>query len=83
MIPDRHVLVTALLETGQPPESFQVPGVHEHVPIPTDFWFLRPAGERWEIGSYERGVYDVREILDTEAAACTRFYEVLTGFPDE
>ena len=83
MIPDRHVLVTALLEAGQPPESFEVPGVHEHVPIPTDFWFLRPAGERWELGYYERGVYDVREVLPGEAAACTRFYELVTGFPDE
>ncbi|MEV4416564.1 hypothetical protein [Catellatospora sp. NPDC049609] len=83
MIADRHVLVTALLESGQPPESFQVPGVHEHVPIPTDFWFLRPAGDRWELGHYERGVHDVRETVDNEGVACTRFYELVTGFPDE
>jgi hypothetical protein len=83
VIPDRHVLVTALLEAGQPPESFEVPGVHGHVPIPADFWFLRPAGARWELGHYERGVYDVREVADTEQAACTLFYELVTGFPDE
>ncbi|MEV0458576.1 hypothetical protein [Catellatospora methionotrophica] len=77
------MLVTALLEAGQPPESFQVPGVHEHVPIPTDFWFLRPAGGGWELGYYERGVYDVREVLPAEAVACTRLYELVTGFPDE
>ena len=60
---DRHELALALLTTGQPPESFQLAGVHEHVPVPTDFWFLRPAPDgRWEIGSYERGSYD-----DTEA----------------
>lgn len=77
---DRHELRTALLAAGLPPESFQLAGVHEHVPIPPDFWFLRPGpGGRWEIGAYERGLYDVREVFTTEAAACVRFYEILVS----
>jgi hypothetical protein len=75
---DRHELRTALLAAGLPPESFQLAGVHEHVPIPLDFWFLRPGSDgRWEIGAYERGVYDVREVLATEDAACARLYRIL------
>ncbi|GHJ48496.1 hypothetical protein Cs7R123_58380 [Catellatospora sp. TT07R-123] len=76
---DRHELALALLEAGQPPESFQLPGVHEHVPVPDECWFLRQAGPRWEIGAYGRGRYEVRESFDTEAAACACLFEVLVG----
>jgi hypothetical protein len=77
---DRYELRSALLAAGLPPESFQLTDVHEHTPIPTDFWFLRPAtGGRWEIGAYERGGYEVRETFDTEGAAGARLYEILTG----
>lgn len=53
----------ALLAAGAPPESFQLADVHESVPRPTDFWFARPAPDGWEVGSYERGHYDVRAVL--------------------
>jgi hypothetical protein len=75
---DRRTLRAALLEAGVPPESFQLAGVHEHAPIPTDFWFVRPTpGGRWQIGAYERGVYDVREEFRTEAQACDRLYSIM------
>ena len=78
---DRYALRDALRAAGRPPGSFQLEGVHQHVPVPTDFWFLRrtPDGHRWEIGAYERGVYDVRETHDTESSAGDRLYEILTG----
>jgi hypothetical protein len=47
-----------LLAAGLPPGAFRIEGVHE--PPSTDFWFLRPAGPRWEVGAYERGRWDVR-----------------------
>jgi hypothetical protein len=77
---DRRGLRAALLAAGVPDGAFQLSDGHESTPIPTDFWFLRPAaGGRWEIGSYERGRYDVREVRDSEEQACTRLYEILTG----
>ncbi|MBV1850437.1 hypothetical protein [Catellatospora tritici] len=78
---ERHELVLALLESGQPPESFQIPGVHEYLPPHTEFWFLRQAGPRWEVGAYARGEYEVRESFDSETAACACLFEVLVGTP--
>lgn len=77
----RRQLRDALLAAGLPPESFQIPGVHEASTLPTDFWFLREVAGSWELGSYERGSYDVRETHPTEAAACARLQEILTGTP--
>lgn len=79
---DRRELRNILLGTGLSPDSFALADVHEHVPLPTDFWFLRPAADgRWEIGLYERGAYDVRETHDTEDAACRALHHALTGHP--
>lgn len=57
----------ALLAAGAPPESFQLAGVHESEPLPTDFWFARPSPAGWEIGSYERGSWDVRAVTGSLA----------------
>jgi hypothetical protein len=38
---DRRQQVKSLLAAGVPPQSFQLPGVHSHDPLPLDFWFLR------------------------------------------
>ncbi|MFG3422867.1 hypothetical protein ACIBTZ_12645 [Micromonospora sp. NPDC049460] len=38
---DRHEVRSALLATGMSPDAFELEGVHEHVPVPPDFWFLR------------------------------------------
>lgn len=79
---DRHELRDVLLETGLSPESFELEDVHEAVPLPPDFWFLRRATDgRWEIGPHERGRYDVRETHDNEDAACRALYHALTGHP--
>ncbi|XTZ13598.1 hypothetical protein ACQSSU_18935 [Micromonospora echinospora] len=79
---DRHELRNILLHTGLSPEAFELQDVHEHVPLPPDFWFLRRAPDgRWEIGLYERGVHDVRETHDTEDAACRALHQALTGRP--
>lgn len=59
-----------LLAAGLPPESFQLAGVHESTPLPTDFWFVRPGQAGWwEVGSYERGVWDVRVVCGSVAEA--------------
>ncbi|MFG3710746.1 hypothetical protein [Micromonospora sp. NPDC047730] len=79
---DRHEVRSALLATGMSPDAFELEGVHEHVPVPPDFWFLRrSSGGRWEIGAYERGRYDVRLVFDTEAEACAGLWRALTGRP--
>ncbi|MER6593083.1 hypothetical protein ABT214_14770 [Micromonospora purpureochromogenes] len=79
---DRHEVRNALLATGLSPEAFELEGVHEHVPVPPDFWFLRGAsGGRWEIGLYERGTRDVRQVFDTEEEACAGLWRALTGRP--
>ncbi|MER7416798.1 hypothetical protein ABT346_08435 [Micromonospora peucetia] len=79
---DRHEVRDALLATGMSPDAFELEGVHEHVPVPPDFWFLRRSpGGRWEIGAYERGRYDVRLVFDTEEEACAALWRALTGRP--
>ncbi|SBT50307.1 hypothetical protein [Micromonospora auratinigra] len=79
---DRYEVRAALLAAGQSPDAFALEGVHEHQPVPPDFWFLRRSpGGGWEIGSYERGRYEVRMAFGTEAEACAALYTVLTGRP--
>ena len=79
---DRHQVRAALLAAGLSPDAFELEGVHEHVPVPPDFWFLRrsPRGG-WEIGLYERGVYDIRQRFDTEEEASAGLWTALTGRP--
>ena len=74
MTGDLAALRDELLAAGLPPGSFQLAGVHESAPRPTDFWFVRPAGPRWEVGAYERGVWDVRAVVGSvgEAGALLR-----------
>ncbi|RDI63962.1 hypothetical protein [Nocardia pseudobrasiliensis] len=78
---DRRQLTTALLEAGLPPESFQITGIHSHEPVPTDFWFLRPAPSGWDVGMFERGTYEVREHFPTEPEATAWLYQTMTGEP--
>ncbi|MGW0432367.1 hypothetical protein ACWDV4_07450 [Micromonospora sp. NPDC003197] len=84
---DRYELCDALLAAGVSPDAFRLTGVHEPVPVSADFWFLRPGtggpdgGQRWEIGSHERGTDEVRAVLDSEPAACAQLYLALTGRP--
>ncbi|WP_089154706.1 hypothetical protein [Micromonospora sp. NBS 11-29] len=79
---DRHQVRAALLAAGLSPDAFALEGVHEQVPVPPDFWFLRRApGGGWEIGLYERGGYDVRQRFGTEEEACAGLWQALTGRP--
>ncbi|GAB2929491.1 hypothetical protein GCM10027280_16260 [Micromonospora polyrhachis] len=84
---DRYQLRDALLAAGVSPDAFRLTGVHEPVPVPADFWFLRlrmggpKGGQQWEIGSHERGTDEVRALLDSESAACAQLYRTLTGRP--
>lgn len=76
---DRKQLVAALLEAGLPAQSFQIPGIHTHDPMPTDFWYLQPgAGGDWEVGSYDRG-FTIRGRFSSESEAAAWMYRVLTG----
>ncbi|MGS2806831.1 hypothetical protein [Nocardia sp. MW-W600-9] len=73
-------LSDALADAGLPPGSYQIDGVHESDPLPTDFWFLRPGHDNgWEVGAYERGQFDVRARFDTESAAADWMLTTLTG----
>ncbi|MEO3775683.1 hypothetical protein ABGB16_02295 [Micromonospora sp. B11E3] len=79
---DRYEVRGALLAAGLSPDAFEIEDVHEHVPVPPDFWFLRHSpGGRWEIGLYERGVHDVRQVFDSEEAAADGLWTALTGRP--
>ncbi|GAB3948897.1 hypothetical protein [Micromonospora vulcania] len=79
---DRREVRDALLAAGLSPDAFEVQGVHEHAPVPPDFWFLRrSSGTGWEVGAYERGTYDVRQVFDTEQEACALLWRALTGRP--
>jgi hypothetical protein len=79
---DRYEVRDALLEAGVSPDAFWLQDVDEHVSVPTDFWFLRRSADgRWEVGPYERGVYEVRHVYDSEEAACAGLYTALTARP--
>ncbi|MDO3650342.1 hypothetical protein [Nocardia mangyaensis] len=77
---NREQLVTALLDAGLATGSFQIPGVHETTPLPTDFWYLRSGADGgWEVGAFERGRFDTRARFDTESAATQWMLSTLTG----
>ena len=79
---DRHEVRGALLEAGLSPNTFELEDVHEQVPLPAEFWFLRRSPDGgWEIGRYERGVYGARQRFDTEEEAGDGLWTALTGRP--
>ncbi|MEV7425312.1 MULTISPECIES: hypothetical protein [unclassified Streptomyces] len=76
---DRHTLRAALSAAGVPDGYYRIEGVHEPVPTPPDFLFLRRAGDgAWETGTYERGAYEVVARDPSERAACERLLGLLT-----
>lgn len=74
---DLRALRDTLLAAGVPTESFQLAGAHESRPVPTDFWFVRAGPAGWEVGSYERGTYEVRRSCLTVAEAGAFLQSVL------
>ncbi|MGW7053950.1 hypothetical protein [Streptomyces sp. NPDC054887] len=78
---DRHELRAALGAAGVPDGCFRIEGVHEPVPTPPDFLWLRKSREAdgaWETGVYERGVYETLSRHASEAGACTHLLRLLT-----
>ncbi|MFE4593208.1 hypothetical protein [Streptomyces laurentii] len=72
---DRREVARALREAGVPDGRYWIEGVHEPVPTPPDFVYLRhaPDGSGWETGVYERGAHHPVGRHRTEAAACAHF----------
>ncbi|MEU4203392.1 hypothetical protein AB0B79_08870 [Streptomyces sp. NPDC039022] len=77
--PDRQAVRTALRAAGVADGHYRIEGVHEPVPTPPDFLFLRQAPDgAWETGAYERGAHHVIRRHPTEAAACAELFRLLT-----
>ncbi|MFI5618006.1 hypothetical protein [Streptomyces sp. NPDC051567] len=75
---DRRELYAALNEAGVAGGYYRIEGVHEPVPTPTDFLFLRRAPDGvWETGAYERGLYEVIARHPGEQAACAHLLHLL------
>ncbi|GAA2942357.1 hypothetical protein [Streptomyces enissocaesilis] len=78
---DRHELRVALSAAGVPDDCFRIEGVHEPVPTPPDFLYLRKirgGGGAWETGAYERGVHEPVSRHASEAEACAQLLRLLT-----
>ncbi|WP_055544166.1 hypothetical protein [Streptomyces kanamyceticus] len=58
---------------------YWIEGVHEPVPTPPDFWYLRRVeGGAWEIGVFERGAHHPVTRHTDEATACADLLGRLT-----
>ncbi|OEV03887.1 hypothetical protein [Streptomyces oceani] len=74
----RRILERALRDAGVPDEHYWIEGVHEPVPTPPDFLYLRSLpGGGWVTGVFERGSYEPVEEHSTEAAACAHLRTLL------
>ncbi|MET9661377.1 hypothetical protein [Streptomyces sp. NPDC006510] len=75
---DRRELYATLSRAGVPDGYYRIEGVHEPVPTPTDFLFLRQASDGvWETGAYERGTYEVIARHPSERTACGHLLSLL------
>ncbi|MFI1250406.1 hypothetical protein ACH4TY_27485 [Streptomyces anulatus] len=75
---DRRALHAALVEARIPGGYYRIEGVHEPVPTPPDFLFVRRGGDGgWETGAFERGSYEVLARHSDEAAACAHLLSLL------
>ncbi|WP_329012689.1 hypothetical protein [Streptomyces sp. NBC_00690] len=69
---NRREVRDTLAAAGVADGSYRIEGVHEPVPTPVDFLFLRQGRDGgWETGVYERGSHQVIARHSTEAGACT------------
>ncbi|MFE4336888.1 hypothetical protein ACFRQM_48500 [Streptomyces sp. NPDC056831] len=79
---ERRELHAVLSEAGVADGYYRIEGVHEPVPTPTDFLFLRQASDgAWETGVYERGTYEVIARHPSEQIACAHLLRLLQGPP--
>ncbi|MEU9201590.1 hypothetical protein [Streptomyces sp. NPDC048332] len=75
---DRRELRDALRAAGVADGYYRIEGVHEPVPTPTDFLFVRQSSDGgWETGAYERGAYEVIARHPAEAQACAHLFRLL------
>ncbi|MGW8884477.1 hypothetical protein [Streptomyces sp. NPDC055749] len=75
---DRLHLRAALRAAGVPDGYYRIEGVHEPVPTPTDFLFLRRSPDAvWETGAFERGTYEVVARHPDEETACAHLLRLL------
>ncbi len=75
---ERRELRAALAGAGVPDGYYRIEGVHEPVPTPPDFLFVRQAPDGvWETGAYERGACEVIARHPNEAAACGHLFHLL------
>ncbi|MEU3184782.1 hypothetical protein ABZ707_11335 [Streptomyces sp. NPDC006923] len=76
---DRLELRAALIAAGVADGYYRIQGIHEPVPTPPDFLFLRRTPEgAWETGAYERGLHQVIARHISESAACAHLLRLLT-----
>ncbi|MDX3378703.1 hypothetical protein PV390_30330 [Streptomyces sp. ME02-6991-2A] len=75
---NRQALHAALMEAGIPGGYYRIEGVHEPVPTPPDFLFVRRAADgQWETGGHERGRDEVLARHPDEATACAHLLRLL------
>ncbi|MER6600700.1 hypothetical protein ACWDBC_13195 [Streptomyces parvus] len=75
---DRRALHAALVEARIPGGYYRIEGVHEPVPTPPDFLFVRRSGDTgWETGAFERGACEVIARHPDEATACAHLLSLL------
>ncbi|MGK3092656.1 hypothetical protein ACG93S_23470 [Streptomyces sp. WAC01490] len=75
---NRQALHAALMEASIPGGYYRIEGVHEPVPTPPDFLFVRRAADGgWETGAYERGRDEILARHLDEATACAHLLRLL------
>lgn len=76
---DVRGLPAALTEAGVADGYYWIEGVHEPVPTPPDFVYLRRTGdgEAWETGTYERGTHHPLARHADEGEACEHLLRLL------
>ncbi|MEU9713010.1 hypothetical protein AB0E21_31070 [Streptomyces sp. NPDC047967] len=75
---DRRALHAALVHERIPGGYYRIEGVHEPVPAPPDFLFVRRSGDGgWETGAFERGTHEVIARHPDEATACAHLLSLL------
>jgi hypothetical protein len=75
---DSRKLVEALKEAGVDHRLYYVPGNPAEGPMNEQYMVLEHEGDRWLVGSWERGSFSENRAFDSEDDACRYFYEVLT-----
>lgn len=76
---NRREVRAALSAAGVADGYYRIEGVHEPVPTPSDFLFLRQGPDgRWETGAYEHGTYEVIAHRTSESQACAHLLLLAT-----